>query len=1278
MVWLPDRSRVYAGTLTGKLEYWKVIKVDEAYEAKERKEKEKLPQFLFKQVVQQGPKQEDVGGYRKYGTYTKNFHFKSSRPSAKATQSSRPCTIRAVQHRVLPQTRAAGKKGKDKEKAAVAVAPRDCSKRVSVYMSSHPERYLFATDPPKERHWRHLFTIKTYHHQVDKSIRLYVSEIGHPRGSKLSLTPEQPRQASPDFFDFYAHTEQVPGSVQFTCARNGSVYKIAKGDELAQDPNWTDSFSFWAWEEKEKEEKGHTDAVTGMLYVPAMDILYTCSMDGTILLWEVTSGLVKTRFTGHQAGVSAIAYSDHYRFLVSAGLDHVIGVWNPFEDKLMYKLTAHFAPLLSVYFIDETPQMVSGDEDGWFKIWDCRNFSCVQSFKYEGPSLSSFCISNDYHRRIFAVGNNGFCGMYDQEGGPYVNTGDDEPIFAALWNATFSTFVTVTRFDVKIWNGLTGGMDGIYKGWSTSDITAVCLHGKDKKIVIGDHSGKIRMYNFATGTFIKHFQGHDDEISFLCYCPGEDKVISAAVDNIIRVHSDEKDRGNPEDNVLMTIKLPCDAEITHTAYGSKYHKLAISATDGNLYMWSIDIGGGEDLCQPIHRSDKALVTSLTFLGEYPILVTGDQMGGISLFSFSTHPVSDDPVFRFKIPMPEEDVRFIDNSNDNKKKQNPVTVMTFDVAKDVLWTGDASSTIHAFDMSPILEKLNFTGDWRERMEEVSDSATARLSSVPTLSAIEEVVPMVSIDAGKHPISSLQLVPEPPCIISTCRVPNAHIWSENGTQVGVLESIKQAELWKEERKRRNQKLLLNDVSEELRAQDEAIRAKEAAIQEAKLAAEKEKEREREIARQKKYKKIRRKSSVKPEEPVAAEQEVKEEGEEEPKKSTKPKSPEKAAAAANNAEGAEMDSSKKEAVRAMEEEAALAEALEQARAAAGDVWDFEPNVDHLQKLKDKLVQDLITLIDDDRNTPALASTMFKKYGIVYRNPASSFPVVTKAVGNQRPASSKRRPKQKRKLLRASKSMRAIKHTGKEAAQRPVENGGDGEELFDGEIEAQEVPELGAVETDGLKSAESSQRSNKKQLTTRSLGVYPSKARSVRKSKASSAGPYRKNDSLGDSLQSVGDVRARFAAMNPSGKSLSKAASLASLPDPLKDKTMADRFSAIDEKIRRLSQSSKNLAQSLELDEKFTGRSRKSAIILEPIDSPSGREMGQSLRSGRGNFIQSFECEDEESPQAEESPTNAFQRQNFRKSPQERLHENVTKRLNEPQMTAYARLQAALGSGK
>ena len=74
----------------------------------------------------------------------------------------------------------------------------------------------------------------------------------------------------------------------------------------------------------------------------------------------------------------------------------------------------------------------------------------------------------------------------------------------------------------------------------------------------------------------------------------------------------------------------------------------------------------------------------------------------------------------------------------------------------------------------------------------------------------------------------------------------------------------------------------------------------------------------------------------------------------------------------------------------------------------------------------------------------------------------------------------------------------------------------------------------------------------------------------------------------------------------------------------------------------------------------------------------MGQSLRSGRGNFIQSFECEDEESPQAEENPTNAFQRQNFRKSPQERLHENVTKRLNEPQMTAYARLQAALGSGK
>lgn len=91
---------------------------------------------------------------------------------------------------------------------------------------------------------------------------------------------------------------------------------------------------------------------------------------------------------------------------------------------------------------------------------------------------------------------------------------DDHPVFAALYNPTSLSFITAAGKDVKIWDARTGKLLRVYRcvlylrttpavgafdavvlladyvldrGLSSSDLTALCLDFRERKLVVGNH-----------------------------------------------------------------------------------------------------------------------------------------------------------------------------------------------------------------------------------------------------------------------------------------------------------------------------------------------------------------------------------------------------------------------------------------------------------------------------------------------------------------------------------------------------------------------------------------------------------------------------------------------------------------------------------------------------------------------------------------------------------------------------------------------------------------------
>lgn len=188
---------------------------------------------------------------------------------------------------------------------------------------------------------------------------------------------------------------------------------------------------------------------------------------------------------------------------------------------------------------------------------------------------------------------------------------NDDPVFNCIFNPTTVSFATISHKDVKIWNALNGRLSRIYRGLSDSGITATCLDARQRKLIIGDSAGKIRVFNYQTGSYMKSLQGHDGEVSYLGYCNDDRTVLSVGkLDRCIKMHDE---RPIEDQHVIFTVR--CPAEVTATAFSESLKLIAAAGMDGNIYLWRLGKGVVEGHCKG--RGEPIL--SLIFVRDYPLL-----------------------------------------------------------------------------------------------------------------------------------------------------------------------------------------------------------------------------------------------------------------------------------------------------------------------------------------------------------------------------------------------------------------------------------------------------------------------------------------------------------------------------------------------------------------------------------------------------------------------------------------------------------------------------------
>ncbi|MEO2173291.1 MAG: WD40 repeat domain-containing protein [bacterium] len=95
--------------------------------------------------------------------------------------------------------------------------------------------------------------------------------------------------------------------------------------------------------------------------------LVTAGHDQTVALWDASDGSLLGRLTGHKAGVHSVAISD--QFVISGSADKLIGIRDRKTGHHVDWLQGHDDVVTGIAFLDEN-RIVSGSRDCSLRVWD--------------------------------------------------------------------------------------------------------------------------------------------------------------------------------------------------------------------------------------------------------------------------------------------------------------------------------------------------------------------------------------------------------------------------------------------------------------------------------------------------------------------------------------------------------------------------------------------------------------------------------------------------------------------------------------------------------------------------------------------------------------------------------------------------------------------------------------------------------------------------------------------------------------------------------------------
>ena len=243
--------------------------------------------------------------------------------------------------------------------------------------------------------------------------------------------------------------------------------------------------------------EGHTCPVFDVALSPDGETAISCSSDESLKVWDLASRRCRATLEGHTGHTVRVAIASDGRTAVSGSKDETLKVWNLETGNCLATMCGHEGIVLGVVVLPDGKTVVSGSTDKTLKVWNIETGNCLATFKGHSASIRDLAISPD---------------------GEVVVSGSDDKT-------------------LKVWNAKTGNCYGTFEG-HTGAVSCVAFAPNGRVVVSGSSESSentLKVWNVKTGQCYATFEGHTEGVSRLAFTPNGKAVVSGSMDNTLRV-----------------------------------------------------------------------------------------------------------------------------------------------------------------------------------------------------------------------------------------------------------------------------------------------------------------------------------------------------------------------------------------------------------------------------------------------------------------------------------------------------------------------------------------------------------------------------------------------------------------------------------------------------------------------------------------------------------------------------------------------------------------------
>ena len=242
-------------------------------------------------------------------------------------------------------------------------------------------------------------------------------------------------------------------------------------------------------------------------------------------------------------------------------------------------MKGHNGTVNSISLNSSLNELVSIDIYGTIKIWDTNKLICFQTIninekilleqnnvKRENELFELFSSNKKknltsniyiqtlpYVNKILVYGEKIILYEKGESSNPLLT--DSSMILGCIYNKLLNNIITFSSKSVKFWNIFNGKLEKVYNDLIIiSEITAYEVDEDFKRFYLGDTGGKVKSFYLSSGEFLKEFESHKEEITFIFSLKKYNFLITASKDLCIKIHKLNDINNN---NSVLNEFYPC-------------------------------------------------------------------------------------------------------------------------------------------------------------------------------------------------------------------------------------------------------------------------------------------------------------------------------------------------------------------------------------------------------------------------------------------------------------------------------------------------------------------------------------------------------------------------------------------------------------------------------------------------------------------------------------------------------------------------------------------------